>query len=290
LDICIIIEVTMKEPDDVKAYREGVKLFREGRTLEALQRFKFAAETGEDRPMEHFALAAAHMQVGDLAGARGEYQRFLDMKPSMPDREHAARKALAHIDEKLAAGDQARAAAAAEAAAEEQRQAAARAVEAEKQRREELARVRQAYDEAVAFFRGGGYDSALSRLEALLKDWGRTAEVLNLVGLCRKGLKDLEGAEAAFREAVETSPENVDVLLNLGQLVFERGALQARDFIRQALARDRQNSRSWFNLGVLSLALGEHDAARDAWQRAANLAPEDELARANLEMIKRRQT
>ncbi len=147
----------MTEPQDVIAYKEGVRLFKEGKVLEALEKFRFAAETGEDRPMEHFALAAACMQIGDKDRAEREYTRFLDMEPCMPHQEHAARKVIEQLKRERLEAD---------ALEEEHRRA-----REEKVRRERLEGVRRLYNEAVAFFRGGGYDSALRRLETLADSW-----------------------------------------------------------------------------------------------------------------------
>lgn len=264
----------MTEPTDVIAYKEGVKLFREGKVLEALARFKFAAQTGEDRPMEHFALASAFVQVQDWAAAGNEYRKFLAMNPGLPQQEAAAGKALKKIEEQIARDAQLEAQAAQE---EEQRK-----------RQEALARVRKVFDEAVAYYRAGGYSSALERLESLLASWGRTAEVLNLVGLCHVQLGNHDQAVQALEEGHSQDPENSDVSLNLARVYFERGNSKAADLLEAALERNPRNSRAWFNLAVLRLAQSDFAAAAAAWEKTLQLDPDDLEAKANLDMVKRR--
>lgn len=276
----------MTVPDDVKAYKKGVALFKAGKVLEALRYFKFAAETGEDRPMEHFALAAAYMQVGNLDGAQAEYARFLAMKPGQPQQEHAARKVIAGIEQKrLEAKVQAK------AVQEEKlaREQAAAVADEERRKKQQLEQMSKLYEEALSFFRGGGYDSALGRLESLLESWGRTAEVLNVVGLCHKKKGDSDKAVEVFREALAEDPDNADVQLNLAQTYFDRGVQSARPLIEAVVKKKPENAQAWFNLGVVALAAGDFERAQRAWERAQMINPEDRLAQANLEMIKGRQ-
>jgi len=261
----------MTVPDDVKAYREGVRLFKQGKLLEALARFKFAAETGEDRPMEHFALASAYMQVRDLGGAETEYRRFLGMNPDSPPQEHAAHKALAKIEQKKREAE------------------GTRRTREEAERKKRLERVRKLYDEAVAYFRSGGYSSALERLDTLADTWGRTPEVLNLMGLCHKRMGDSVAALAVLEEAHASAPDNADVMLNLALTHFESGVERALELIRKVTAARPENPQAWYNLGAVALAAGEYEEAEKAWRRNLAIEPDDRLAKANLEMIRRRQ-
>ena len=250
----------MADPQDIVAYNEGVRLFKEGKVLEALEKFRFAAETGEDRPMEHFALASAYLQVGDNNGAEREYRRFLDMDPSSKQQIHAARMAVARFERERVA--------------------------AEALKRQRLEGVQRLYNEAVNFFKVAGYDSSLKRLETLAESWGRTAEVLNLMGLCYKHLERSEDAIQVLSEALERDPEHVDAALNLAQLYFESGLQRARQLIEVVVANRPEVASAWFNLGVLALADGDMAGARKAWEEAAKLDPKDERTRTSLNMVK----
>jgi tetratricopeptide (TPR) repeat protein len=262
----------MPDPKDVTAYNEGVRLFKEGKILQALDRFRFAAENGEDRPMEHFALASAYLQVGDNDGAEKEYRRFLDMGGGGKQQSAAARKAIARFER--------------ERVTAEALQQAHRKARAEELQRQRLEGVQRLYNEAVNFFKVAGYDSCLKRLEALTESWGRTAEVLNLMGLCYKHLERPEDAVRVLSEALEKSPEHVDSALNLAQLYFESGIKRARQLIKNVVDRRPEVASAWFNLGVLALADGEVEEARRAWEKAAELDPNDERTRTSLKMVK----
>jgi tetratricopeptide (TPR) repeat protein len=293
----------MSEPKDVMAYKKGVLLFKQGKALEAMKYFKYAANTGEDRPMEHFALAAAYMRVGDLTGAEKEYSQFLAMDSGMSKQEHVARKVLSRFaadrdtamakraaDDILQAEQEAVRMAAVEElkAAEEARlrvEEEARQKAEEDVRRKRLEDVEKLYEEAVAFYRGGGFDSAIARLETLGEKWGRTAEVLNLMGLCRMGQGKNGVALELLQEAHDEDRENVDVMLNLAQLHFETGIARARPLIEQVTGHQPGNAGAWFNLGVLLLASGDKAGARQAWQRAYQIDPNDERIVTGLEMV-----
>jgi len=262
----------MADPQDIVAYNEGVRLFKEGKVLEALEKFRFAAETGEDRPMEHFALASAYLQVGDNNGAEREYRRFLDMDPSSKQQIHAARMAVARFERERVA---------AEALEEANKKA-----REEDLKRQRLEGVQRLYNEAVNFFKVAGYDSSLKRLETLAESWGRTAEVLNLMGLCYKHLERSEDAIQVLSEALERDPEHVDAALNLAQLYFESGLQRARQLIEVVVANRPEVASAWFNLGVLALADGDMAGARKAWEEAAKLDPKDERTRTSLNMVK----
>ncbi len=259
-----------KQPDDVIAYQEGVKLFRGGKLLEALAKFKFAAETGVDRPMEHFALASAYAQVGQLAEARSEYRKFLEMGGGPAPQERAAHAALESIERKFAE-------------AEAERRAAAKA-----EQEQRLAQVQKRFDEAVSYYRAGGYQSALERLEGLLESWGRTAEVLNLVGLCHLHLNDYVAAVTVLDEGHRSNPESGDLLLNLARAHFEGGCGPARAALEKLVELHPERAAAWYNLGVLKLANSDFDGARKAWAAVLEIDPNDKDARANLDMLERR--
>jgi tetratricopeptide (TPR) repeat protein len=261
----------MVEPEDVVAYNLGVRLFREGKVLEALEKFRFAAATGEDRPMEHFALASACLQIGDKDGAEREYRRFLDMNPTGQAQINAARKAIGRFEKERVAAK----------ALEE----AHRKAREERLRKERLEGVQRLYAEAVAFFRVGGYDSCLKRLDSLAQSWGRTPEVLNLMALCHKKLDAPEQAMKLFQEALSAAPGDTDASLNLAQLYFESGVKRARQLIEVVLKNEPDHGPAWYNFGVMALAEGHHDEARQAFARAVELDPGDQLAQARLKLL-----
>ncbi|MFN7973606.1 MAG: tetratricopeptide repeat protein [Acidobacteriota bacterium] len=66
---------------DTSRFRNGVQLLKAGKLDEAIAELAIAATTGEDLPVEHFALAVAYEKNGDARRAVKEFQRFLEMNP-----------------------------------------------------------------------------------------------------------------------------------------------------------------------------------------------------------------
>ena len=84
--------------DDVTAYNKGIQLLSAGKVEEAIPLLKTAAETGLDRPQEHYALAQALEKAGQDEFALAEYRRFLEMSG---DADNAYTKATRQIVQKL---------------------------------------------------------------------------------------------------------------------------------------------------------------------------------------------
>jgi Flp pilus assembly protein TadD len=243
---------------DVIAYRKAVKLFKEGNILEALALFHEAATTGEDRPMEHFALATAYMKTGQLGPAKTEYERFFAMGGGEDGHNAAARKALAKID----------GAAAAEAA--------------------KLDEVRKQFADGVNYYRAGGYQGALERLEPLLESYGRTPELLNTIANCYVRLEDGATAQALLEEAVVQPECPPEVFVTLGRLRFEEGCKAALGALGAAVEIAPGDALAWFNKGVVHFARGDYADAEAAWTRASALDPGDRQVKANLEFLSKR--
>lgn len=243
---------------DVIAYRKAVKLFKEGQILEALALFHEAATTGEDRPMEHFALATAYMKTGQLNQAKAEYERFFAMGGGEDGHNTAARKALGKID----------GAAAAEAA--------------------KLEEIRRQFTEGVNYYRAGGYQGALDRLEPLLVSYGRTPELLNTVANCYVGLEDGATAQVLLEEAVVQPDCPPEVFVSLGRLRFEEGCKAALGALGVAVEIAPDDALAWYNKGVVHFAQGDYADAESAWVKAAAFSPEDRQVKANLEFLAKR--
>ncbi|MFH1530660.1 MAG: tetratricopeptide repeat protein [Pseudomonadota bacterium] len=243
---------------DVIAYRKAVKLFKDGQLLEALELFREAATTGEDRPLEHFALATAYMKTGQLGEAKAEYERFFAMGGGDDGHNAAGRKALAKLEK---------------ATAEE---------------RSNLALIRKQFTDGVNFYRAGGYQGALDRLEPLLGSYGRTPELLNTIANCHVGLEDGAAAQALLEEAVVQPQCPPEVFVTLGRLRFDEGCKAALAALGAAVEIAPSNALAWYNKGVVHFARGEYEDAEGAWKKAAAFAPDDQQVKANLEFLARR--
>ncbi len=247
---------------DVIAYRKAVELFKEGRMLEALGLFREAATTGEDRPVEHFALATAYMKTSQFAEARGEYERFFEMGGGEEGQNAAGRKALERMP--------------------------ATATVADKTPRGDLDAVREQYADGVNYYRAGGYQGALERLEPLLESYGRTPELLNTVANCYIGLEAAPRAQALLEEAVAQPDCPPEVFVSLGRLRFDGGCKAALAALAVAVEIAPDNALAWYNKGAVHFARGEYEEAEAAWNKALAFDPHDRQAQVNLEFLSRR--
>jgi len=85
---------------------------------------------------------------------------------------------------------------------------------------------------------------------------------------------DLDGAEAAYREALDLDPQNATALANLAYLLAATARhAEAAECYRQALALDPTRAQFWANAGVTELWLGRVDSGVDALWRAVRLDP-----------------
>ena len=84
----------------------------------------------------------------------------------------------------------------------------------------------------------------------------------------------------------QPSPSDIKMsvaLSNQGKgLLAEGKNAEARDVYSSAVSRYDQNTRAWNGLGVSNELLGKRDLAREAYEKAISLAPQDMTAANNL--------
>ncbi len=98
---------------------------------------------------------------------------------------------------------------------------------------------------------------------------------------------DMAGAEAALRVALAEDPSLPQVSKNLADVLYRNGRYdEAREAYERAakLAPDLGDDL-YFKLGNLAYKRRDKALARESWGRATTLNPAHELARANLEML-----
>jgi tetratricopeptide (TPR) repeat protein len=94
-----------------------------------------------------------------------------------------------------------------------------------------------------------------------------------------------DGAEAAYRRAIQLDPSLANALTNLGNLMFKRGrSAEAEQFYRRALALDPQQPEAFYNLGFLLYDRGEIAEAISSFKRALASDPSFADAHFNLAM------
>jgi tetratricopeptide (TPR) repeat protein len=114
---------------------------------------------------------------------------------------------------------------------------------------------------------GGAGAVALGTLSALeAEDWFDTG--------CRLESEDPQGAERAYRQALDLAPDHADARLNLGRLLHEDQRLDAAErAYRRSLDSRPDDPLALFNLGVVLQDLGRRTEAIDAYRRAVTADP-----------------
>jgi predicted AlkP superfamily phosphohydrolase/phosphomutase/Tfp pilus assembly protein PilF len=137
-----------------------------------------------------------------------------------------------------------------------------------------------AMQELFSLYDGQGRTAALEpKLRAALARNPRLPMHRNWLGLALRRRGDLEGAEAEFKKALESAPDLVGVMANLGSLYLQEQKYQeAVALLRRAIEKDPRNLESRTNLIValgmtrdLSGARRLVEEAEGAGQRAPGL-------------------
>jgi Flp pilus assembly protein TadD len=120
--------------------------------------------------------------------------------------------------------------------------------------------------------RWGEPEEAVSRLEEAVRRGARDAETFHVLGLARVNLRDLDGAEEAYKRGVAADAKGVENLLGLATVAILKGdpagALAAYDAI---LARRPDFAAAHLGRAWSLAKLGRRADAERALDRAAEL-------------------
>jgi tetratricopeptide (TPR) repeat protein len=106
---------------------------------------------------------------------------------------------------------------------------------------------------------------------------------INLLGLIRQDVGDLDGAEAQYRHAIEIDSNFAVAHMNLGNVQHERGDFDAAIASqRRAIALDPNYARAYANLGRTLYSKGERALAVASYRRALELDPRLAILHSNL--------
>jgi tetratricopeptide (TPR) repeat protein len=87
---------------------------------------------------------------------------------------------------------------------------------------------------------------------------------------------DLTTAERLYRLVLQTAPDTLDAYNLLGRLLVQGGRVgDAIPLLRHALDRNPGQSALWISYAEALLTYGAHEAAREAAEKARQLAPKD---------------
>ncbi len=109
--------------------------------------------------------------------------------------------------------------------------------------------------------------------------WLRLADLLLAHDDPQEALGTLDQAERLGADPRDVAIGRSAALIHLGELEM------AETLLRQMLEAGVEDARAYNNLGLIALQRGEDETARGYFRRAAELAPEWDLPRRNLEMM-----
>jgi tetratricopeptide (TPR) repeat protein len=145
---------------------------------------------------------------------------------------------------------------------------------------------RQHNERGVRHYHEGQLDAAYDDFIESLNIDPEFVEAHNNLGLVETERGDHEAATEHFRRAIELDPELAATYTNLGYVFYEQGSyVEALAMYEEALDRSRNSSTAWTNLGNAHFKLENLNKAREAWENAVNLDPENYGAARNLEKL-----
>ena len=129
--------------------------------------------------------------------------------------------------------------------------------------------------------------SALRAAEEGAAAYPASAVLGNNLAVLRELQGDMAGAEALLRAALAEDASLPQISKNLADILYRNGRYdEAREaYERAAKLAPELGDDLYFKLGNIAYRRRDHERARESWRRATELNPGHELARANLEML-----
>jgi len=296
--------VTRVNDSRIEEHRNlGIAFYKAGMFDEALREFRRVADLRPSEGSAPFFLGLISLRQGHWAEAVEALRTALDKGGPRPAALHAlglALERLGKLEEAEAAfGD------AAGRAREDPRIMLGWAVAALKRGEYQvalgrLARARELIGEKpvpAAWYWAAGlahagaedHEGALTVARAGVAAFPQQAVLRNNLSVLLEAAGDLPGAEAELKAALAEDPSLPQVSKNLADLCYRSGryddAFEAYE--RAAKLQPDLGDDLYFKLGNLAYKRRDTARARASWERATELNPGHQLARANLEMLER---
>jgi tetratricopeptide (TPR) repeat protein len=130
-------------------------------------------------------------------------------------------------------------------------------------------------------------DKAIAAANAQIAKSPNNSNFYDLLGTALfNGKKDLPGAEAALRKAIELDKNNVDALEKLGKVQVQEGSADQALALYQQSIKDNPREVVFYILsGELYEAKKDWDQAKSMYQQALNVSPDHPLASNNLAYV-----
>lgn len=128
------------------------------------------------------------------------------------------------------------------------------------------------------------FDKAIAAANAQIAKSPNNANFYDLLGTALfNGKKDLPGAEAALRKAVELDKNNTDALEKLGKVQIQEGSADKALALYQQTIKDNPREVNFYILsGELYESKKDWDHAKSTYQQALSISPDHPLASNNL--------
>jgi len=137
------------------------------------------------------------------------------------------------------------------------------------------------YQKAILLEKAGRTDAAIGQLETLYRDRPQDSAISNALGfILADHNRELARAERLINAALKAEPDNPAILDSLGWLQYRRGMPQAALPLLERAFRLDQDGDIGAHWGEALWALGEKAKARDTWNRALLVDPDNELVKA----------
>lgn len=141
------------------------------------------------------------------------------------------------------------------------------------------------FEQGLAAQRRGDYETAKNRYLQATYEQPRSLELWNNLGTVYRALKDLSGAEGAFRTATEIDRTFASAWNNLGIVLAQQGrAQEAMTALQEAVRLDPANSGAKVNLAIQLHAAGQIADARRLLDEAVRADPA--MAEAHYELAR----
>jgi tetratricopeptide (TPR) repeat protein len=137
------------------------------------------------------------------------------------------------------------------------------------------------YQKAILLEKAGHTDAAITQLEGLYRDRPQDGAITNALGfILADHNRDLARAQRLISAALKAEPDNPAILDSLGWLQYRRGMLQAALPLLERAFRLDQDGDIGAHWGEVLWALGDKAKARDTWNRALMVDPDNALVKA----------
>jgi tetratricopeptide (TPR) repeat protein len=137
------------------------------------------------------------------------------------------------------------------------------------------------YQKSILLEKAGRTDAAIATLEGLYRDRPQDSAISNALGfILADHDRDLPRAQRLISAALKSEPDNPAILDSLGWLQFRRGMLAAALPLLERAYRLDQDGDIGAHWGEVLWAMGEKVKARETWNRALMVDPDNALVKA----------